>query len=182
MNDELQPEMQVDVQPVDEPVISDHQAQMAFESFQSEQNLVMGTLAGLVASVAGAGAWAAITIMTEYQIGFMAIGIGLLVGFAVQLTGKGMSQSFGVVAAVMSLLGCALGNVLTVTYFVAAGEEMAFMDVLGQLNATIVVGMLGATYEAMDVLFYALAGYFGYKYAFRQISEDDLNRALGKAM
>jgi len=32
------------------------------------------------------------------------------------------------------------------------------------------------------VLFYALAGYFGYKYAFRQITEDDLNRALGKAM
>ena len=52
MNDELQPEMHLDVQPVDEPVISDHQAQMAFESFQSEQNLVMGTLAGLVASVA----------------------------------------------------------------------------------------------------------------------------------
>lgn len=182
MNDELQPEMQVDVQPVDEPVISDHQAQMAFESFQSEQNLVMGTLAGLVASVVGAGTWAAITITTEYQIGFMAIGIGLLVGFAVQLTGKGISQSFGVVAAVMSLLGCALGNVLTISYFVAAGEEMAFMDVLVQLNTTMVVGMLAATFEAMDVLFYALAGYFGYKYAFRQINEDDLNRALGKAM
>jgi len=182
MNDELQPEMQAEVRPVDEPVISDHQAQMAFESFQSEQNLVMGTLAGLVASVAGGGAWAAITVLTEYQIGFMAIGIGLLVGFAVQLTGKGISQSFGVIAAVMSLAGCVLGNVLTITYFVAASEEMAFMDVLGQLNVAIVADMLTATFEAMDVLFYALAGYFGYKYAFRQITEDDLNRALGKAM
>ncbi len=182
MNDELHPEMQTDVQPVEQPVISDHQAQMAFESFQSEQNLVMGTLAGLVASVAGAGTWAAITILTEYQIGFMAIGIGLLVGFAVRFTGKGISQSFGIVAALMSLVGCVLGNVLTITYFVSVSEEMAFMDLLGQLNAVIVVDMLTVTFDPMDVLFYALAGYFGYKYAFRQISEDDFNRALGKAM
>ena len=182
MNDELRPETQSEVQAVDEPVISDHQAQMALESFQSEQNLVTGTLAGLVASVVGAGVWAGITIVTEYQIGFMAIGIGLLVGFAVQLTGKGIGQSFGVVAAVMSLAGCMLGNILTITYFVADSEQMAFMDILGQLNVAIVVDMLSATFEAVDVLFYALAVYFGYKYAFRQITEDDLNRALGKAM
>jgi hypothetical protein len=34
----------------------------------------------------------------------------------------------------------------------------------------------------MDLLFYGLAVYFGYKYAFRQITEQDLNRALGKSM
>jgi hypothetical protein len=182
MNDVLQPEAQPEGQAVDEPVISDHQAQMAFETFQSEQNLVMGLLAGLVASVAGAGIWAGVTVVTEYQIGFMAIGIGLLVGYAVQFVGKGIQQSFGIVAAVMSLIGCVLGNVLTITYFVALSEEMAFMDILGQLNFAITVDMLTATFEPVDVLFYALAGYFGYKYAFRKITEDDLNRALGKAI
>lgn len=182
VNDELKPEMHAEVQPVDEPVISDHQAQMAFESFQSEQDLVMGTIAGLVASVAGAGAWAAVTIMTEYQIGFMAIGIGLLVGFAVRFTGKGIAKPFGIVAALLSLAGCILGNILTISYFVAASEEIAFMDILSQVNVAIIVDMLRTTFEAMDVLFYALAGYFGYKYAFRQITEEDLNRALGKAM
>lgn len=182
MNDVLQPEVQPDVEATEETVISEHQAQMAFETFQSEQNLVMGALAGLVASVAGAGIWAATTVMTEYQIGFMAIGIGLLVGFAVRFTGKGIQQSFGIVGAVMSLVGCVLGNILTITYFVALSEEMAFVDILSQLNAAIIVDMLTATFEAVDVVFYALAVYFGYKYAFRQITEDDLNRALGKAM
>lgn len=182
MNDELRPETHEEVQPVDEPVISDHQAQMAFETFQSEQNLVMGALAAVVASVAGAGIWAAVTVMTEYQIGFMAIGIGLLVGFAVRYTGKGIRQSFGIVAAVMSLAGCVLGNVLTISYFVSLNEGIAFMDILGQLNVPIITEMLTATFEAVDVVFYGLAVYFGYKYAFRQITEEDLNRALGKAM
>ena len=186
MNDDLNPEAmeeaQAEAQPVDEPVITDHQAQMAFEGFQSEQNLTMGTLAGLIASLAGAGVWAAATILTGYQIGFMAIGIGILVGFAVRQLGKGIDQSFGFVGGAMSLVGCALGNVLYITYYVADNQGMSYMDILTQLNFGIMREMLFATFEPMDVLFYALAVYFGYKYAFRQITEQDLNRALGKAM
>lgn len=186
MNDDLNPaaleEAQSEAQPVEVPEISDHQAQMAFETFQSEQNLMMGTLAGLIASVAGAGIWAAVTIMTDYQIGFMAVGIGVMVGFAVRYTGKGMNPSFGAVAAAMSLLGCVLGNILYISYYVAGNQEMAYIDILTQLNYGLMVEMLRATFAPVDLLFYGLAGYFGYKYAFRQITEQDLNRALGKAM
>ena len=186
MNDDLNPEaleeVQAEAQPADEPVISDHQAQMAFETFQSEQNLMMGTLAGLVASLAGAGVWAAATIISGFQIGFMAIGIGVLVGFTVRQMGKGLDQSFGVVGGAMSLIGCALGNVLYITYYVADNQGMAYMDILTQLNFGIMSEMLSATFEPMDLLFYGLAVYFGYKYAFRQITETDLNRALGKAL
>ncbi len=186
MNDELEPDVQPDsqaeAQQAEEPVISEHETQMAFETFQSEQNVVMGILAGLIAAVVGAGIWASVTVMTEYQIGWMTVGIGLLVGFAVRYTGKGIGQMFGVVAGALSLLGCVLGNILTVTYFVSVNQEMAFMDILSQLNYWIIVEMLTATFEIIDVLFYGLAVYFGYKYAFRLITEEDLNRALGKAM
>ena len=186
MNDDLNPEaveeVQAEAQPVDEPVISDHQAQMAFEAFQSEQNLMMGALAGFIASLAGAGVWAAATVMTGYQIGFMAIGIGILVGIAVRQLGKGLDQSFGFVGGALSLVGCALGNVLYITYYVADNQGMAYMDILTQLNFGIMSEMLSATFEPMDLLFYGLAVYFGYKYAFRQITDGDLNRALGKAM
>lgn len=182
MNDELRPDHQQTVQPTDAPVISDHQVQMAFETFRAEQNLIMGALAGVIASVAGAGLWAAVTVATEYQIGFMAIGIGFLVGFAVRFTGKGIERSFGIVAAVLSLAGCVLGNVVTISYFVSLNEGMRLMDVLTQLNLAIITDMLAVTFEAVDAVFYALAVYFGYKYAFRQITEEDLNRALGRAM
>lgn len=182
MNDELQPETQPETQPTDEAVVSDHQAQMALETFQSEQNLMMGILAGVVAAAAGAGVWATVTVMTEYQIGWMAVGIGLLVGFAIRYTGKGVDQSFGIVGGVTALVGCLIGNVLSISYFVAVNQEVSFMDILTQLNYWIIVEMLSATFQIVDVLFYGLAAYFGYKYAFRQITEEDLNRALGKAM
>jgi hypothetical protein len=186
MNDDLNPETlqttQSEAPPVEAPAISEHQAQMALEAFRSEQNLLMGLLAGLVASVVGAGAWAGVTIMTDYQIGWMAIGIGVLVGFAIRYTGKGMGQSFGIIGGAMSLAGCVLGNILYITYYVAGNQDMAYMDILTQLNFPIISEMLSATFAPIDLLFYALAGYFGYKYAFRQITEQDLNRALGKAI
>ena len=138
MNDELKPEDQMEAQPeappVEEPVIPEHEAQMVAETFQAEQNLVMGSLAGIVAAVVGAGIWAGVTVLTEYQIGWVAIGIGLLVGFAFRFTGKGISQTFGIAAAVLSFAGCVLGNILTISYFVAVNQEMAFMDILTQLN------------------------------------------------
>jgi hypothetical protein len=93
-----------------------------------------------------------------------------------------MGQSFGIIGGAMSLAGCVLGNILYITYYVAGNQDMAYMDILTQLNFPIISEMLSATFAPIDLLFYALAGYFGYKYAFRQITEQDLNRALGKAI
>ena len=58
---------------------------------------------------------------------------------------------------------------------------MAFMDIFAQLNPGIIYEMLTSSFEIMDILFYGLAGYFGYRYAFRPVSEDDFNRVLGRA-
>jgi len=54
------------------------------------------------------------------------------------------------------------------------------MEVAAQLNAAIVIELLASTFEVMDILFYGLAAYFGYKTAFRQVTQADLDRALGK--
>ena len=110
----------------------------------------------------------------------MAVGVGILVGFAVRIAGKGLDQSYGIVGAALALLGCALGNILTYTYFIAVDEGVAFMDIFSQLTVGITISLLGATFEAMDVLFYGLAVYCGYKYAFRELTQADFDRALGK--
>ena len=178
MNEENGPATQT----IEEPAISDHQMQMAMETLRSEQNLLVGTLAGFVASLTGAGVWALVTVVTEYQIGWMAVGIGLLVGFSIRLAGKGIDQTFGIAGAALALIGCVVGNVLTMTYFIAANEGMSFMDILVQLDFAITYELLASTFEIIDVLFYAMAVYFGYKYAFRQVSEDDFNRVLGKGI
>ena len=130
----------------------------------------------------GAGVWALVTVVTEYQIGWMAVGIGLMVGFSIRLAGKGIDQTFGFAGAALALIGCVVGNVLTMTYFIAANKGMPFMDILVQLDFAITYELLASTFEIIDVLFYGMAVYFGYKYAFRQVSEDDFNRALGKGI
>ena len=163
-----------------ESVLNDQQAMMLMQTLHEEQNLVMGGLSGLVAAMVGAGVWAAVTIATEYQIGWMAVGIGFLVGYAVRFAGKGISPVYGAASAVLSLLGCAVGNVLTFAWFIASAEGMSFMEVVGQLNLAIVVGLLTSTFEVMDILFYGLAAYFGYKTAFRQVTQADVDKALGK--
>lgn len=78
----------------------------AFEQLDYEQNLPMGVVAGLIGALVGAALWAWITVLTDAQIGWMAIAVGFLVGLAVRIFGKGLDKVFGIVGAVLSLLGC----------------------------------------------------------------------------
>jgi len=152
--------------------------QFAVEQLRSQQNLIGGVLAGAVAAAAGAGAWAAVTVATGYQIGWMAIGVGFLVGYAVRLAGKGVDATFGFAGAVLALLGCAVGNLLTVCAVVAAQEDMAIMEILVQLTPGLVQELMVATFSPMDLLFYAIAVYEGYKLSFRQLSPEELGALL----
>ena len=154
------------------------QAQYLRDRLQSQENLPLAVGSGLVAALAGAAVWGGITVATEYQIGFMAVGIGFVVGYAVRIAGQGISTPFGVVGAVFSLVGCALGNLLAVTAFVAANEEMPFLDVLVQLDLALIQELMIATFSPMDLLFYAIAIYYGYKLSFRQLTGKQLEGML----
>jgi hypothetical protein len=148
------------------------------QKLESEQNLPLGVLGGIAASFAGAAVWAGVTVVTGYQIGFVAVGIGFLVGFAIRALGKGVTNAFGVVGAVLSLFGCALGNLMAVTALVASQQEVPFLSILSQLNPEIIQELMVAFFSPMDVLFYGIALYYGYKLAFRQITPAELEHML----
>ena len=131
-----------------------------------ESNLALGTLAGIGAAIVGAGIWAAITALTSFQIGWMAIGVGFLVGFAVRLVGKGTEPVFGVVGALLALVGCALGNLLTYAWFIAADQGIPYGEFLSSMNVTLMADIMVATFAAMDLLFYGIAAYCGFRYSF----------------
>ena len=162
--------------------LTEGEAQRAMEFFREEQNLAMAVIYGLFAALAGAAVWAGVTIATEYQIGWMAIGIGFLVGIAVRAGGKGIDPIYGIVGAALSLVGCALGNLFTIAWFVSQQYGVPVSEVLAGLDLDLVIELMSSTFQFMDVLFYGLAVYFGYRYAFRQLTADDFNRALGRAM
>jgi len=147
-----------------------------FHRLKSEQNLVAAMVAGFIAALVGAFIWAVVTVVTEFQIGWMAVGVGFLVGYAVRVLGKGLSSGFGMVGAVCALGGCVLGNVLSGCGFVAKESQLPLAQVVMQvlLQPAVAWELLLATFSPMDLLFYGIAVYEGYKFSFRQIDEQQI--------
>ena len=162
----------------EEPALDPAQAEYLRNRLLSEQNLLAGALGGIVASIGGAVVWAAVTVGTGYQIGFMAIGVGLLVGYAVRLLGKGIAPPFGVLGGALSLIGCAVGNLLAVTAIIAGSDGVPLLEALPQLTPALALDLMVASFSPMDLLFYAIAVYEGYKLSFRQISQQELGEML----
>jgi hypothetical protein len=146
-----------------------HALEDARAHLRLNQNFGLGILAGALASVAAAVVWAAITVVTGYQISWMAIGIGLLVGTAVRVFGRGVDKYFGIAAAILSLAGCVLGNFLWAAYFFAQGAELPLLDALALLTRipTIALELMTITFNIKDIIFYAIAAVSGYALAFQ---------------
>lgn len=121
------------------------------------ENLATGAIAGAVAAAVAAGIWAAITWYTNYQIGYMALGVGFLVGIAMKKAGNGQSTAFGAVAAVIAVLGCVAGNLLSACSFVADKYSLSLMEVLGKLTPDSALELLVEQAGPIDALFYFLA-------------------------
>jgi hypothetical protein len=151
---------------------------LVLERLRSEQHLGKGGLAGAAAAALGAAAWAFVTVVSHYQIGWMAVGVGFLVGFAVRTFGKGVDRVFGIVGAALALFGCLAGNLLAACGMVAQQENLSFLDILSRLDAQIIQEIMVATFTPMDLLFYGIAVYEGYKLSFRQLSSEELAKRV----
>lgn len=137
---------------------------------ESQQNLVLAIVGGLVAAVVAAAIWAAVTVVTEYQIGWMAVGVGFAVGLAVRVLGKGVTPIYGIVGAVLALFACLLGNLLSVCGFAAKESDLSFFEALGFClrDPGLVLDVMKETFDIMDLLFYGIAVYGGYKASFHE--------------
>ncbi|HSY60660.1 MAG TPA: hypothetical protein VK796_02240 [Cytophaga sp.] len=149
------------------------------EKLRLEQNLIAGLLAGLAAGLIGAVLWGVITVVTEYQIGYMAVAVGAGVGFSIRYFGKGLDQIFGVCGAVIAIVSCALGNYFSLIGFIANMGAIGYIDAFFVFSPEVIVEMMKENFNPMDVLFYALAAYEGYRFSFRVVEETpvDLNAA-----
>ena len=137
------------------------------EQVETESNLLMGLIGGGIAMLLGAVIWGAVTYFTEYQIGWMAIGVGFLVGIAVKFFGRGKTAVFGISSAVLALIGCVLGNLIFYAGFIAREESAPFFEVFFFFLFTpaALIELFSVAFEFMDVLFYALAAWVGFSTA-----------------
>lgn len=124
--------------------------------------------AGLVAALIGGAVWAAIAIFGNLEVGWVAWGIGLMVGGAMALTTPARSRKLALVAAALALMGLVAGKAMTFAgsagviaeEMLADGEYMAGMAAwnlygAGALPAEVQAG-LEATQASGDTLSDAL--------------------------
>ena len=151
----------------------------ALEALRSQQNFPFALIGGAFAAFLSALLWAVITVAVEYQVGYMAIAVGLIVGFSVRFFGAGIDMKFGILGACLSLLGCLLGNFFSQVGFIAHEYSYSYIEVFSLLNFNIIIDVMFESFSPIDILFYGLALYGGYRFSFIKINEEELLQNKG---
>ena len=115
----------------------------------------------LVAAVVGGFLWGLIVILSEYEIGIAAWGIGFLAGFAVvRFAGGAKGMPLQVVAVVSSLLGIIIGKYISYAYFFKQAVSDRFDVDISYLDSEIFRAFrenLTDVFGGFDLLWAALA-------------------------
>lgn len=144
------------------------------DKFRSEQNLKGAIFIGVLVGVFAALIWAIITVITELQLGIVAIAIGAAVGLSIRYIGKGIDPIFGYVGGIIAIFSCVLGNFLSIIGFVANSEGLGYIETFLLFDYSYTFEIMKETASGMDLIFYAIAAYEGYKFSFRAFTEKDI--------
>ena len=135
-------------------------------SLRAQQNFALAVPAGIIAAIIGAGLWTTVTVLSGMKLGLIAIAVGFVVGQAIRWAGRGLDPQFGILGALCALFGCALGNVMTAISFFAKAKGVSLLAAISLLDLDHLIRLVTRTASPMDVLFYGIAIYEGYKFSF----------------
>src|SRR5688572_4564381 len=139
---------------------------------KKHQDLSYAIVGGAAAAFIGAIVWAVITVSTEYQIGYMAIALGFFVGISVRFFGSGVDLIYQIIGALWALVGCMLGNLFSQVGFIANAESLGYFETLTYLNFDLIGTILLESFNPMDLIFYGIAVYEGYRFSIRPVSDN----------
>jgi hypothetical protein len=121
-------------------------------------SIVLGSAAALGGALLGGVAWALIVKFTGYEVGFVAVAVGALTGFAAAFAAPNARPAalLAILAGAAALVGVLLGKLLA-TYFVI-GEELADLGVSGdQLSLTMEFLQSKDAWALWDLLWIGIA-------------------------
>lgn len=124
-------------------------------------NMVGAILAGLAAAAVSALVWYGIVVLTNYQIGLVAVGVGFLVGLGVTVgSGGRRGMALQVLSVAITLPAMALGEYLVVRHFVAAEQAVPWL-----LPPDVMLGLVvaGLRADPLTLLFWAIALWTAFK-------------------
>jgi len=136
---------------------------------QAEQvttaSLMPAVLGGAIAAIVGGVLWGLIVILTNYEIGYMALGVGFLCGYGVVIFSKGRRGTpMQMIAIVFSLVGILIGKYVTFFHFykqaVAEGygsEAASGVSLFSGDMLSTFMQAFGSLVSGFDLLWVALA-------------------------
>ena len=150
------------------------------KKLQMEQRLTHGIVSGLVVGILGAILWGIITVKTGFQFGYMALAIGAGVGFTIRIFGKGVNSIFGLWGAGISLFSVVFGNFLSIIGFIANSEGLGYIETFLLFDYSYLPQVMRETFSIIDLVFYGIAVIEGYKFSFREITENKIAELKNK--
>lgn len=94
------------------------QVEKVMQAETQNPNLVVALLFGLAAGLVAGTVWHVIVIVTGYEIGYVAIGVGWLIGLAVHIgSGRKRAASLQVLSSAITLMTLLVANYFTFLHF-----------------------------------------------------------------
>lgn len=138
-------------------------------------------LAGILAPIAsflGASVWAFISYAGHAQIGYMAIGVGVLVGGAIRLFCNPVGKSFAITAMIYAFFGVLLGNLWTIGLFATEGMGLSFFQLINGMNYLEALKFHLMHFDGADIAFYGLSLGAAFRLAYFRLKFDELDFML----
>ncbi len=151
---------------------------------RQRQQFLVAALAGIVAGVIGGFIWGAITGISGLHVEFVClpmVGIGLVVGKAMALFGRGVDLRFAWLGTIIATLACLAGYlfsvIIAVAWQVQIGSNFLILEV-GRYDALrrLFVASLGWP----DVVCLCIAAYEGFRFSRLPIKESSLQSVRPK--
>ena len=131
-------------------------------------NLVMAGILGFVAAVVAGAIWYAVSILTGYQIGYLAIGVGFLIGWAIVFgSGKKRGSVLQLMSAAITLVTLFTSQYFILLYYFRKymlenpGEFPGYkgeMFLVSPFNPEILQGMI----SPMGLVIWGIGIYFAF--------------------
>ena len=132
----------------------------------TEKDIPMAILGGFVGAIIGAALWAIVAIISGYQVGFVAIGVGFFAGQGVSIAvSRRKAKLLQFISAIFAIVGILLGTVSTnvyeyAQYFSKKGVQISYFN--GDLWFEALKG-ISSGFSFFSVLFIAFAIYYSWR-------------------
>lgn len=92
--------------------------------------------------------------------------MGFLVGLTIRAVAKGHHPAYGYVGAILALLGCVVGDILSDCVLLGSQMDQPVLTIVSHLTPKLTVELLKAGFRPLDAVFYVIAAMAGYRNSF----------------